>query len=127
MSNYVNRANAEGLKEIGFDVPVSGHYHIHVNRDVPFFESPAKNFNQYQGEFSAPDLLTAADEIYSLGSGIEITFRANYTYVFNPFAEGEAENRFSEVDGDHRNAALSYAIQLIKNRHSETKTGSSER
>lgn len=101
--NYVNKENAIALKELGFDVPVHGYF---LPTETEIIMGSRENCNGiYNDITSAPDFLTTADWMND-------QFKANI--IFHPNGTTAlAGNWFSEPD--HRNAAITYAINQIKN------------
>lgn len=115
MSNYVNLENAKALKELGFDVPVTGYYD--GVRDVLMYSIREKTNGHFHGLISAPDFLTAADWIYKITDGsIALNLFAGMSSVW----KGAERIVFKEAS-DHRNAAIAYAIQQIKARKNADK------
>ena len=106
--NYVNLENARALKELGFDVPCVIGYTESGKETI----DTAFNKNIYSSEISAPDFLTAADWLKEKHD-IYIWFSSVVTIVTKP-----DERWFSEPD--HRNKAITYAIEQIKSREDET-------
>src|SRR5574343_472943 len=97
--NNVNKDNAIGLKDIGFDVPTPGYWNTEVLPNELMFDPPGEQGSVY---INAPDFLSAADFLFDKHN-IEIAFRKSVSFVFY---EGD-NDVFGKKDtfrqADHRN------------------------
>ncbi len=103
MKNHVNKKVAEGLKEIGFDLPVFCSY-----RYGDLLVSPElENRNVFDKICSAPDFLTAFDWMGEKGFADFIPMYDSTTII--------ADKRSQVFRGlDHRNDALLATIEIQK-------------
>lgn len=107
--NNVNKDNAIGLKEIGFDVPVLCYYNYEsYDTEIYAVHYFSENHNLDDRLYSAPDFLTAADWFYKK-RGIYISLNPESTSI-------SEDGMIAEVIStpDHRNAAIAAAIKMVK-------------
>lgn len=115
--NYVNKENAIGLKEIGFDVPCRDYYQKHSK--TIYFGDLEKPNNKSNDCYSAPDFLSAADWFYDKHN-IEIAFRKSVSFVFYNTAKDVFGKKDTFRESDHRNTALAAAIKRVKERQTKS-------
>lgn len=105
--NYVNKDNAIGLKEIGFQEQCFAFFMERGDGMI------GDHYNCWElCTVSRPDFLTAADWFFPNHS-IEIIFSVYRTKLFSHIT-GEYIGVFGAGDTDHRNAALAAAIKMVK-------------
>lgn len=121
--NYVNKENAIALKDLGFEEKVLTYYFN--NQADLFADDELRNYNLRSLDnprVSAPDFLTVADWLFTKHQ-LEFTLRPNHTRIWGGWGnykfpcnlvETSDEVEFTEAHGDHRNAAITYAIEQIK-------------
>lgn len=107
--SYCNRAASEALKRIGFDEPTSRRHKDGINGT--YIENVPRNHNLFEGEYSAPDHLQAADWLF-VTHGVGVTFNPNGSLVYD---ENTDEDFYSQQP-DHRDAAIIAACEIVEKR-----------
>lgn len=107
--SYCNRAAPEALKRIGFDEPTSHRRKDGING--MYIENVPRNHNKFEGEYSAPDHLQAADWLF-VNHGVGITFYSNGSLVYDEIT-GEY---FYSQQPDQRDAAIIAAGEIVEKR-----------
>lgn len=117
MSNYVSKKNAIGLKEIGFDLEVNAGHCIISNEIPELFVRTPVNYNEIDTRASMPDFLTASDWLAEKHN-IVVSFATPKDTIV---CETNSENDKDFTGTNHRNAAIAYAIQIVKARNGRRK------